>query len=259
MMKTTLVLAVGALLALPAGAAPAEDPFTDAFRLQDCTLVADGRNPWFSLVPGDRLVLEGEDDGEEIVVAITVLRDRQPISFLTPDGQRIEVRARVVEEREWVDDELVEVSRNFFARCAETQDIYYFGEDVDDYEDGVIVGHGGAWRAGRNGALPGLIMPATFLLGARYFQEIAPGVALDRAEHVAMGLILETEAGTFEDCVEVRETTPLEPRSESVKIYCPGVGLVVDNGIALAEFDVAGLAETEDVRRGALAERPGRR
>ena len=40
-------------------------------------------------------------------------------------------------------------------------------------EDGRIVSHEGAWRAGVDGAQPGLIMPGTFLLGSRYFQEIA--------------------------------------------------------------------------------------
>jgi hypothetical protein len=91
--------------------------------------------------------------------------------------------ARVVEEREWQDDELVEVSRNFFARCKETGDVFYFGEEVDLYEDGEIVGHGGAWLAGRDGALPGIIMPGRFLLGSRYYQEVAPDIALDRGEN----------------------------------------------------------------------------
>jgi hypothetical protein len=134
--------------------------------------------------------------------------------------------------------ELVEVSRNFYSRCEQTDEAFYFGEDVDIYEDGEIVSHDGAWRAGRNGALPGLIMPGRFLLGARYFQEIAPGVALDRAENVAMGLTLETEAGTLEECVQVVETSPLEPGSESTKIYCPGVGLAQDSDAVLVDFDV---------------------
>ena len=71
-----------------------------------------------------------------------------------------------------------------------------------------------------------------FLLGARYFQEIAPEVALDRAEHVAMNLDIEVPAGDFEDCVEVEETTPLE-KGISTKIYCPGTGLVFDDGLEL--------------------------
>jgi hypothetical protein len=80
-------------------------------------------------------------------------------------------------------------------------------------------------------------MPGTFLLGSRYFQEQAPGIALDRAEHVEMGLTVETEAGTFKRCVRVIETTPLEPGAESEKIYCPGVGLVLDNEVQLVRIN----------------------
>ncbi len=240
----TLILGSVLLLAtiVARGATPAE--FTDTFRLADCTFSDSGRNPYFSLQPGDRLVLEGEDDGETVVVQITVLRDRQSITFDTADGIQRTVRTRVIEEREWVDDELVEVSRNFFARCAQTNDVFYFGEDVDIYDGGVIVSHDGAWRAGSNGALPGLIMPGTFLLGSRYFQEVAPDVALDRAEHMRAGFEVEVPAGTFSDCVEVHETTPLEPRALSVKIYCAGIGLVDDSGARLADLEIDGSADT---------------
>ena len=145
------------------------------------------------------------------------------------------VLTRVVEEREWADGELVEVSNNFFAICRKTNSVFYFGEDVDIYEDGEIVSHEGAWRAGVNGAMPGIIMPGTFLLGSRYFQEIAPGVAMDRGENVEMGLEMETEAGLFCGCVKVLETTPLEPDAESEKIYCPGIGLVVDDEVRIVK------------------------
>jgi hypothetical protein len=56
-------------------------------------------------------------------------------------------------------------------------------------------------------------------------------VALDRAEHVEAGVETDLEAGNFDDCVEVSETTPLEAGSESTKVYCPGVGLVIDNDL----------------------------
>jgi hypothetical protein len=150
------------------------------------------------------------------------------------------VNAWVVEERESVDDELVEVSRNFFAMCAKTNDVFYFGEAVDIFNPDGTVSHEGSWRAGEPDgdglAKPGMIMPGTFLLGSRYFQEQADGIAMDRAEHVGMGLEITTPAGTFAKCVKVVETTPLEPGAETVKVYCPGVGLVMDNAVTLVEF-----------------------
>ena len=98
------------------------------------------------------------------------------------------VNTRVMEERETADGELAEVSRNFVSNCFPSRDVYYFGEEVDNYEDGEVVDHDGAWLAGRRGARPGLLMPEDgFLLGQRYFQEVAPDVALDRAEHIRTG------------------------------------------------------------------------
>ena len=92
--------------------------------------------------------------------AITVLNQTRSITFVTEEGEALTVTTRVVEERHWErTTSSVEVSRNFFARCTQTGDIYYFGEDVDIYEGGVIVGHDGAWRAGKNGARPGIIIP----------------------------------------------------------------------------------------------------
>jgi hypothetical protein len=237
MLRTIAGIGLAALLLLPLAAA-AQDDFTSSFRIQDCRFLARGVNPHFILLPERQLVYEGED--EELF--ITVLERTRRITL--PIGGRMRtIRAAVVEEREFEDGEIKEISRNYFAICEKTNDVYYFGEDVDIYEDGEIVSHDGAWLAGRDGAQPGIIMPGTFLLGSRYYQEVAPGVALDRAEHVAEGLALETGAGDFEGCVEVTETTPLEPGAESTKVYCPGVGLVRDNDLELVEI---GEAEDDD-------------
>jgi hypothetical protein len=51
-----------------------------------------------------------------------------------------------------------------------------------------------------------------------------------------MGLEVTVPAGTFTDCVQVTETTPLEPGSETEKIYCPEVGLVIDDVFELVEY-----------------------
>ena len=172
-----LVLLLGSA-GLLGGATPGRRRSTrSSLPLDECTWSSTGRNQFFSIRPGDWLLLEGEDDGEDVRVQIKVLNQTKKITFKDDEGESLTVYARVVEEREWKDGELVEVSRNYYARCVQTGDIYYFGEDVDIYEDGVIVSHDGAWLAGKDTgegkAHPGLIMPGTFLLGSRYFQELA--------------------------------------------------------------------------------------
>ena len=163
--------------------AAAEPEFTDEFPLEDCEFVTSGGNPFFKLKPGRQLYLSNQqcvatgecDELEELW--ITVLNETKTV-VLKDDGRQRRITTRVVEERETADGELVEISRNFFATCRPFNDVYYFGEEVDIYEDGKIVSHEGAWLAGKNRAEPGIIMPDSgFLLGSRYFQELAPGVA----------------------------------------------------------------------------------
>ncbi|HZI65902.1 MAG TPA: hypothetical protein VFF17_04985 [Thermoanaerobaculia bacterium] len=231
-----LAFACLAGLASTALAAPPDRrPYTSDFRLADCTFQTTGTNPYFPLVVGHRLLLENEDGSE--TVEITVLDETEVI---TVPGLGA-VTTRVIQERETLDGDVIEISRNFFAVCGGRGDVVYFGEDVDIFHPDGSITHDGAWRAGQpdaNGlAAPGIIMPGTFLLGSRYFQELADGIALDRAENAEMGITIDTEAGTFTDCVRVVETSPLERKSESVKIYCPGVGLVVDSDLELVEYE----------------------
>ena len=219
--------AAGGVVMTSAVADSTQGDYTQEFRLEDCTFANSGRNPFFVLEPRYWLRLEGVEGRDRVDVTITVLEDTQSI-----DG----VETRVVEERELVNGELEEVSRNFFAICTETNNVVYFGEDVDIYDAGVVVSHEGAWRAGVGGARPGLIMPGTYLLGSMYFQEIAPDVAMDRGLNTAMNLTEVTPAGSFSECVEVFETTPLEPSARSTKAYCPGIGLVRDDELRLVDW-----------------------
>lgn len=60
-----------------------------------------------------------------------------------------------------------------------------------------VAGHGGSWKAGVGGAKTGLLIPGTNLLGARFQQETAPGVAMDRSEISSMDDTVTTPAGTI--------------------------------------------------------------
>jgi hypothetical protein len=237
-LRAAFILSVLSVATLPQEARAQNDGFTTEFRFQECDFRASGVNPYFIPLKPSRFVYEAEEDGEIERLEITVLDDFERIHV---PGLGL-VRTRVIEERETVDDELVEVSRNFYAICGGRNDIAYFGETVDIFQEDGSVTHEGEWRAGRPDARglaqPGIIMPGTFLLGSRYYQELADGIALDRAEHVAMGLEVNTPAGRFRGCVRVVETTPLEPGEESFKVYCPGIGLVMDNDLTLIEYEI---------------------
>lgn len=205
----------------------AENEYTRSFRAENCTFSSTGRNPFFILEPNYQLVLGGEDAGDAAQLTITVLNETREVNG---------TQTRVIEERESVGGDLVEISRNFFAICEETNSVFYFGEEVDIYENGMILDHEGAWRAGEGTNRAGIIMPGTILLGARYYQEIAPSVALDRAEIIDMGEAIQTPSGDYSDTLITRETTPLEPDEVELKYYAAGIGLLQEEDLKLEHY-----------------------
>jgi hypothetical protein len=201
--------------------------WTAYFDLENCDFASTGENSYFILEPGYQVILEGEEDGEELQLTMTVLDETKVV-----DG----VETRVVEEKESEGGNLVEASRNYFAICRPTNDTFYFGEDVDNYEDSEIVSHEGAWLAGQNGAKAGMIMPGKVEVGMKYYQEIAPGVAEDRAEIVRVNEVLDTPAGNFQNVLKTEETNPLEPNEEEYKFYASGIGLIQEEGLKLVNY-----------------------
>ena len=212
---------------MPAAALAADttgDGWQDTFPIDRSAMSATGDNRYWNLKPGRFVVLGSLEPGGGEFVVISVLDETEMV-----DG----VETRVVEEREYEDGQLAEVSRNFFAIAEDTGDVYYFGEDVDYYEDGEITGHAGEWRAGVDGARPGLYMPAKPAVGMKYYMEYAPDAALDRAEIYETDATIDTPAGTFRNCLIVTESSPLEPDDESYKRYAPDVGMIFDDGLEL--------------------------
>lgn len=179
-------------------------------------------NPWLPLAVGNQWILEGTEGGKAIHLEITVLNQTEDVAGVT---------TRVLEERESENGALVEVSRNFFAQASEGS-VCYFGEDVDIYHNGVIVSHESAWRADGAQILPGILVPAVPAVGQAFREEIAPGVAEDRAVIEAMNETITVPAGTFTETMRYKETSPLESGS-SLKVFALNVGLIEDDGVRL--------------------------
>jgi hypothetical protein len=232
--------ALGALLAptLAVGAKPGEELDLALCAPDQNTFSLTIDNDYFPLPVDQEWVYQGKEQGQNIGLQITVLNKEEKLY----SGQST-VTTRIVEETEWEDtngnglidedENLIEISRNFFAQ---TQDgtVCYFGEEVDIYEDGVVVSHEGAWRADDPGNAPGIFMPATPEVGMRYQQEVAPRVAEDRATIVRRGSFT-VPAGTFDDTITVRDFNPLDG-SRSTKVYALGVGLIADDVLELVSY-----------------------
>jgi hypothetical protein len=205
-------------------AAADRDGFVDHFDVPKENFASVGRNDYCVVEPGWVMVLEGKEEGENARLVVTVLDATKTI-----DG----VETRVIEERETVKGQLSEVSRNFVAVDKTTRDVYYFGEETDTYKDGKIVDHEGSWQAGKDGAHFGLLLPAKPKVGQKFYQEIAPKVAMDRVEVQSVTDTVQVSTGNFDKCLKTEETSPLEPDSKEHKFYAPGVGLLIDGDLKL--------------------------
>ena len=214
-----------------ASSKPTNAKYTDSFNLKNCTLSTTGTNPYFILEPGYQLVFEGVEDNEPLKVTSTVLNQTKVVG----DG----IVTRAVEEKtvNSKTGDLIEITKDYFAICKENNSVLYFGEDVDNYENGKVIDHEGAWLHGTNNAKAGLIMPGIVLLGSKYYQEIAPDVAMDKSEVVGMDETVNVPAGSFSNVIHMKETSDLEPSTtEEDNLHAPGIGQVIDGDTKLVSY-----------------------
>ena len=85
-----------------------------------------------------------------------------------------------------------------------------------------------SWKAGLDGAEPGIIMPAHPRAGESYRQEYyPPGEALDQARVLGHSGTVTVPYGRFEHALVTSEFSPLEPQTEQ-KYYVSGVGEILE-------------------------------
>lgn len=215
---TLAPLALPAPVASPAPRA-ATIRFSRDFCLDECSFSLAAENDYLPLVPGRFVVLEGVDEGQLERLDVTVLDLVRVVGGIP---------CRVVEEAKHENGELVEVSRLAYATDISSRNVYLMAQSVDVYSNGRLIGHDGSWEAYVNGAKPGLAMPGTILIGARYVLEEVPGIAEDRAEILEHPEPAKTPVKVFQNCVKIEETSALESDEVVIKVYAPGVGIVKD-------------------------------
>jgi hypothetical protein len=181
-------------------------------------------NPYFTLTPGRVWVYEGtNEEGETEKVEVEVTRDTKTVLGVT---------TTVVRAREWVDGELVEDTFDWYAQDKDGN-VWYFGEDSKEIENGEVVGTKGSWEAGVNGAKPGIIMKANPRRGDAYRQEFLKGEAEDMGQVLGLNESAHIGLGNYQNCLKIKDWTPLEPDVIEHKFYCKEVGnLILENKVA---------------------------
>lgn len=176
-------------------------------------------NPFFSLPVGKVMTYTAEAAEGTEKIEIEILPETKTIMGVT---------TLVYRDRVWVDDVLVEDTKDYLAQD-KSGNVWYFGEDVNNYENGVLVDHAGRWIAGEDGAQPGIWIKARHQVGDSYRQEYYRGEAEDIRDVVAIDQTVTIDRGTYTGCVKMYDWTPLDPDSREHKYYCPEVGALVFN------------------------------
>jgi hypothetical protein len=178
-------------------------------------------NPYFPLTPGARWVYESEtpEGLERIVVEVT-----------DDTRQVMGVSTVVVHDTVTLDGAVIEDTFDWYAQDADGN-VWYFGEDTREFENGVAVNTKGAWEAGIDGAQPGIVMQADPKVGDRYRQEYYKGEAEDEAKVLALHASVDVPFGEFDGVLKTRDFTRLEPTVVEQKFYAKGVGVVQEKKV----------------------------
>jgi hypothetical protein len=189
------------------------------FPLDAVELTTEIDNPYWPMKPGSRWVFRETDaEGSVSRVVVTVLDETKTI---------MGAQARVVHDQVTQDGELAEDTYDWYAQDA-AGNLWYLGEDTTEYENGKVKTKEGSWEAGVDGALPGIIMPANPQVGMSYREEYYKGHAEDDAAIIGTDALAVVPAGRYENGIQTRNTSGIEPNVVEEKIYAKGVGVVLE-------------------------------
>jgi hypothetical protein len=176
-------------------------------------------NPYLPLASLKQDILEGKEGGKNVRIE-RIAKPGVRKTFKIGDQS---VESFVVEDREIEDGKLTEVTIDYFAQDDDGT-VYYLGEDVDEYQDGKVVGHEGSWLLGKDTEVPGIIFPANPKVGDKFKLEDVSDTIHEEDEVVSVSETVTVPAGTFDNCVKIKEH--LADGTSEFKYYAKGVGVV---------------------------------
>jgi hypothetical protein len=218
--RTALALVVSAVALGGCGGSGASSlpQGAEAVEIDPADFTSDIDNPWMPFRIGSRWVYrETDQEGTEQRVEVTVLDETREV---------MGVETRVVHDVVTEDGELVEDTYDWYAQDADGN-VWYFGEETKEFENGKVSTTAGSWEAGVDGAHPGILVPGDPEVGMAYRQEYYAGEAEDAAEVLSLEEKVEVPYGKFAGVLMTKEYTPLQPDVLEHKFYARDVGVVL--------------------------------
>jgi hypothetical protein len=222
--KRWIAMALGAcVLAAGALAAQAGAPQATGGGIDPADFTDPVPNPYYPMEPGQVSVLRGRDQGQAFFEKVRVTDRTKKIQGVT---------TTVIRDLLWEDGYLAERTWDWYA-ADNAGNVWYFGEATQTLdEQGNVTGTHGSWRAGVDGAVAGIIMPADPRVSDAYRQEFYEGEAEDQGWIVQIAAKKEVRYGRLDHLVRSFEWSRLEPKVMVEKLFAPGLGLVYENVIA---------------------------
>jgi hypothetical protein len=217
-LATILLAAAGCNNDNPTEPTPPYNP-----KIEPADFVRGVDNPFFPLVPGTVYHYEAETDEGHETETLEILSDTKMI---------LGIAATIVHDQVFLEGELTEDTFDWYAQNKEGN-VWYFGEDTREIENGEVVSTEGSWEAGVDGAKPGIIAwadPAAHI-GEEYRQEFLEGVAEDFGKVVAVDQSVTVPFGSFTGCIRTEDRSALEPDILENKFYCPEIGVVLEETV----------------------------
>src|SRR5918995_1096518 len=172
-------------------------------------------NPLFQASKQESVLMLGHVDGKPFRTEVTLLPETRIIEW---QGQQVETL--VSQYTAYLDGRIQEVAYDFYAQ-ADDGSVWYFGEDVADFEGGAIVTKEGTWIAGKDGPAA-MIMPANPKIGDVYRTENDPGIAFEEVTVRSTDKTLDGPLGPIDGGL-VAEELHMDGTTED-KTFAPGYG-----------------------------------
>jgi hypothetical protein len=173
-------------------------------------------NPLFPIGDLRSAVLLGNDGGDLLKIETTLLSERKTVEW---NGKK--VKTLVSQFVSYLDGRIHEVALDWYAQ-ADDGAVWYFGEDVFNFEDGTVADTNGTWLAGKDGPA-GMIMPADPQVGTVYRPENIPGLVFEEVTVKETGLTVAGPRGAVTGAIVGEENHPIEGNYED-KTFAPGYG-----------------------------------
>jgi len=198
-------------------------------------------NPLFPISNQRSAVYLGNDEGSTLKVEVTLLPETRTIEV---DGTRTEVV--ISQFVSFIGGRVSEVTFDWYAQD-DTGAVWFFGEDVTRYEDGVVLDHEGSWQAGEDGAKPAMMMPAQPRVGDVFRTEDVPDAIVEEVVVKELGVTVPGPRGPVPGAMVGQELHILEGLAED-KTFAPRYGEFI-SGIG-SNTEVMALDLPVDARQG---------